>query len=446
MRKMPEKMNYDFVVIGGGSGGFGAALAAGRRGLRVLLVDSNSIIGGTSTIGGVNTWEPGTGGPVFATELHDRLSKIPDAIGIGRTVKYWTSDQPWGLSRIDRDLTYHDTTRRAGLSADRWFRATFEPRVMAAEMAKMLAETGNVDVRLNTNFISAESIDDKVTAVIISGENGEERIGAAYFADATGQIVLCKALGCANYLGVESKSAYDEPSAPPEHLDRLNGITISFRVTPVACPAVEPLPADVPDEIYTGSCSITEYPNGDLNLNTLPLMQGWEYHSLGEKEGRRICIQRIYQLWHWLQKEKGFDNYKIKEIFPFTGIREGARLTGRKVLTENEVRMGLNAPDKSRWIAMADHALDVHGEGHLCRELSEPYGIPYECLLPREYSNLIVPCRGASFSHIAAASCRLSRTMMQLGNAAGIAAATAKQSATQFPDVDLSAVREQLEI
>jgi hypothetical protein len=117
------------------------------------------------------------------------------------------------------------------------------------------------------------------------------------------------------------------------------------------------------------------------------------------------------------------------------------------VLTENDVRLGYsNVTDKSRWIALADHALDVHGEGHLCRELNEPYGVPYECLLPQEYTNLIIPCRGASFSHIAAASCRLSRTMMQLGNAAGIAVATAATSGSELPDVDLARVRGEMQV
>ncbi len=445
---MNKDVDYDLIIIGGGSGGFGAALAAARRGLRVLIVEQESMLGGTSTIGGVNTWEPGVGGPVMAFELYERLSKIPQAIGISRTVKYWTGDQPWGLSRIDSTLTYADSTRRAGIGANRWFRVTFEPKLMATAMADLLAATGKVNILLHTRCVAAANTGSRVTAVIIKDLAGnEQRIAASYFADATGQIILCKALECKTYLGAEPISLYNEPSAPIHHHDRLNGVTVSFRVTPVNNPSVEPLPAGVPNEARTGTCSITEYPNGDLNLNTLPLMEGWEYYSLGEKEGRRVCEQRLYQLWHWLQREKGFDQYKIKEIFPLTGVREGPRLIGRKVLTENDVRQGYSGTiDKSRWIGLADHALDVHGEDHLCRELNEPYGISYECLLPQEYTNLIVPCRGASFSHIAAASCRLSRTMMQLGNAAGIAVATAAMSGEELPDVNLARVRDEMQV
>jgi hypothetical protein len=64
-------------------------------------------------------------------------------------------------------------------------------------------------------------------------------------------------------------------------------------------------------------------------------------------------------------------------------------------------------------------------------------------LLPVEYDNLAVACRGASFSSVAASSCRLSRTMMQLGQAAGTAAALATQAAlpslAAVPPADLRA-------
>jgi hypothetical protein len=83
-------------------------------------------------------------------------------------------------------------------------------------------------------------------------------------------------------------------------------------------------------------------------------------------------------------------------------------------------------------VAIADHARDTHGAdtGRAgTGELSQPYGVPFASLLPMEFDNLAVACRGASFSSVAASSCRLSRTMMQLGQAAGTAAALAARRA-----------------
>ena len=81
--------------------GLGAALAAARRGLRVLLVEPGHMLGGTSTLGGVSTWEPGVAGPGFSAELYNRLAARPSVIGVSRTVKFYESDRPWGHSRND---------------------------------------------------------------------------------------------------------------------------------------------------------------------------------------------------------------------------------------------------------------------------------------------------------------------------------------------------------
>jgi len=440
-----SQASYDLAVIGGGSGGFGAALAAARGGLRVLMAERGPMLGGNSTLAGVNTWEPGVGGPGFHGELYDMLSRQPNAIGVSRSIHHWTPDQPWGWSRVRPGLDYRLSLRRAGVKPDDWTRVTFEPDAMAAAMRGLLERTGTVDLRFGAAFTSAAVARDRVQSITINRGGHSETIAAACFVDATANLAVATAAECATYLGCEPRVLYGEPSAPAEHQERLNGVSICFRATPVATPAVAPLPAGVPDAPCERAISITEYPNGDLNLNPLPIMEGIEYHRLGETEGRRICEQRVYQLWHWLQTEKGFDRYRLVKLFPFTGVREGPRLIGRYVLTENDVRAGCSGQrDADRWITLADHALDVHGEGHLCRELSEPYGVPYDCLLPKELSNLAVACRGASFSHIAAASCRLSRTMMQLGQAAGLAAVQVAREGLAFAGVDVPRLRADL--
>ena len=55
-------MRTDVCVVGGGSGGIGAALAAARAGADVILVERMDRLGGTSTNAYVCNWEPGPGG------------------------------------------------------------------------------------------------------------------------------------------------------------------------------------------------------------------------------------------------------------------------------------------------------------------------------------------------------------------------------------------------
>jgi hypothetical protein len=91
--------------------------------------------------------------------------------------------------------------------------------------------------------------------------------------------------------------------------------------------------------------------------------------------------------------------------------------------------------------------MDTHGAetGRAgCGELDEPYGIPYRALIPKGFRNLLVACRGASFSSLAASSCRLSRTMMQLGQAAGTAVALAHERSLDLPEVPSGVLRDRL--
>jgi len=77
-------------------------------------------------------------------------------------------------------------------------------------------------------------------------------------------------------------------------------------------------------------------------------------------------------------------------------------------LAQHDLMAGLGRQEHDDIIAIADHAMDTHGAstGRAgTREHDQPYGVPYRCLLPRDVDNLLVACRGASFSSVAASSC-----------------------------------------
>ena len=98
-------------------------------------------------------------------------------------------------------------------------------------------------------------------------------------------------------------------------------------------------------------------------------------------------------------------------------------------------------------VAISDHAVDVHGsKGRLYEVPNGPYGVPYRCLLPRGVNNLFIASRAAGFSHIAAASCRLCRTIMTMGQAAGNAAAFCRRHGTTPRQVEIGALQTQLRL
>ena len=109
-------MNYDVCVIGGGSGGFGAALAAARLGAAVVLVEKADSLGGNAVRGGVNNWEPGVRGTGIPFDLYQHLRQIPNAIGITSFGRHrsWQGNVAGGESLLDPTRRYPDSLPRYG--------------------------------------------------------------------------------------------------------------------------------------------------------------------------------------------------------------------------------------------------------------------------------------------------------------------------------------------
>ncbi|MGD8237631.1 MAG: FAD-dependent oxidoreductase [Armatimonadota bacterium] len=451
---------YDLAVIGGGSGGVGAALSAARAGLKVALIDRADCLGGTSVRAGVTTWEPGAGGTGIPFDLFGRLRQSPNAVAVysfGRHQAWHDPARepyryPGGEHVCDPTRGYIDTLRRHGspgggraqaFRREHWHGVIFEPEHMARTMQELLTEAG-CHVLLNTAFTNAYARHGVVPFVTLS--NGET-LSADFYIDSTGDAVVCASLGCGQMMGRESRDAFDEPHAPATPGDQINGVTLLYRVTPGADARVEPLPSGIPADCWWRkrfpSAAIYHYPDGDLNINMLPTMDGRELLGRGRPAAHAECYRRIRAHWHYLQTNyEEFRSFRVSRVAPMLGVRESRRIVGEYVLTEHDLRAGLSGQQHEDIICLADHAVDVHGmPSPGIRELTEPYGVPYRCLIPKGFRNLLVACRGASFSSIAASSCRLSRTMLQLGQAAGAAAAIAKELDVRLPNIPPSAVR-----
>lgn len=73
----PVLGEYDVVVVGGGTGGAPAALAAGRAGARVLLIESLSMLGGVGTAGYIAHYYHGNRAG-FTAEVTEGLRKLSE--------------------------------------------------------------------------------------------------------------------------------------------------------------------------------------------------------------------------------------------------------------------------------------------------------------------------------------------------------------------------------
>ena len=156
---------------------------------------------------------------------------------------------------------------------------------------------------------------------------------------------------------------------------------------------------------------------------------------------------RGYWRKYGLAKDEFSDHqHRPYEIY----VRESRRLQGRFTLAQHHL-MPMPHTDRpppiDDAIAMTDWYMDSHAvtPGKIDGSLDEgkmmlhaetwPGQISWRCLLPREVDNLLVPvCLSAS--HVAWGAIRLEPTWMQTGEAAGFAAALARQLGTTPGQLD----------
>ena len=141
-------------------------------------------------------------------------------------------------------------------------------------------------------------------------------------------------------------------------------------------------------------------------------------------------------------------------------VREGRRMDGRMILTQNDV---LKDAQKEDPIAISSFPIDSHD----CRRLALPdgvinegtifpvrmpgrrhgyaYHVPYRAITPSasECSNLLVPV-ALSATHVAYSSVRVEPTWMAIGQGAGVAAALAAKNGVTVQALDYPTLRTRL--
>jgi hypothetical protein len=297
---------------------------------------------------------------------------------------------------------------------------------------------------LKTTFTAAETKDRRVTRIHARAERGRKlRIRAKVFVDCTGSGHLCKAAGCELMLGPDLKSRFGEPSAPEKTQLVLNGIALCYRIRKSDKP-LRQAPPKPPVKRWPRSAHVSQLPGGDLIVNPLALLPGQTLIDIGYAETMARAKPVVRAHWRWLQAYDTFAGYEFHSFAPMLGIRESHRVLGEYVLTQQDVIGGRGKQKHPDLIALADHALDIHGAKGMLAEVRQPYGVPYRSLIPKGWRNLLVAGRCASFSHIAASSCRLNRTMLALGRAAGRAAAMAAGGDVPVAKIDAAKLKKQL--
>lgn len=427
-------------IIGAGAGGVGCAYRLIKNGINTVVVDKNPDFGGTMAFSGVDGWEPGVSLNGLHEELYQRMSEMEKGCHVVSQVpndfifnrgdatgwdgKYSFEKHPWALA-LKSSYSYEDTFKRLPYRFSK--RLQFEPCAMTCAINDIFSPyKDNLTTLFGYKYESCSRDGEKITSVTVSNGKEREEIFADIFIDASGDIVFARDAGCAFTIGTEGKNEYNEPSAK-DKCDVINAVSYVFRISKAADSThIDSIPEEYAFDLDEDAIRrlkrtvsyVVEYPSGDFNVNMLPTMPGQEFLSLGENADK-LGHALVWAYWNYLQTQKGMQGYKLVHIYD-AGVRESYRLIGKYVLKEQDLRAGKPTElQTKRVVAIADHAMDIHGEGAMCNELDRPYEIPIECAMTNEFDNLFVCCRGSSFSHIAASSVRLTRTLLSMGEGVG---------------------------
>jgi hypothetical protein len=202
---------------------------------------------------------------------------------------------------------------------------------------------------------------------------------------------------------------------------------------------------DDPPLINTHISTAHRTPSGLTHFNAIRMpgntLDPFEI-SRAEIEGRR----RVENFVAWLKANvPGFENCYLMKTGAHVGIRESRRVVGDYMLTEDDWK---NCARFNDGIACCSYSIDVHGQkpGETRLErmpMGEYFQIPYRCLTPKHKKNLLIGSRGISADIAAHSSLRIMPVVMNIGEAAGYAAALARE-AGETRAIDVQKLRQMI--
>ncbi len=404
-RSTPVKAETEVLVVGGGSAGVAAAVAAARNGADVILVERLGYLGGLATGGLIIlllTLDDGRGRQVvggLCQEVTERLAR--------REAAYFPPQAEWGST--DQDLV--SRARGWGLV---WghgphrvrYSVAYDPEEFKFALNQMTQEAG---VRLLLHAYACEAVvqDGRVSGVTFQGKSGRFAIVADVVIDASGDGDIFTSAG----------AAYEKEKVLPWLWFCMGGV---------------------------------EDPEAAIRAG------GWFFHTPGEGKvlmpwgateriSRKIdatdpedltyaeleCRKRVMEEVDRLRREvPGFATAHFCHIADQIGITESRRLVGETVLGRDDI----DTPCEDV-IALTGH----------WTKYEAVYYIPYRSLLTKEFPNLLVAGRCISVDHRVHHATKEIPPCIATGEAAGTAAALAVRSGTDPQQIQISVLQQRLE-
>ncbi len=458
---------YDIVVVSGSSGGVSAAVAAGRMGARVALIEDTPVLGGMLSNGISN----------IDTYSYESLSGIFEEFRAKVREHYQpavATDPIFRGAAAGRPPEYRGRQSNAPIEGGRW-----EPHVADRIFKRMAAAVPSLTVFYNTWATGVEMRGRRVVGVLTENKAGEKRlISGKVIIDATHEADVAAWAGAPYRVGREARSP-SEPHAGDIYFFNGTGeimaggtgrqdaavVSYGLRLCVKHYPAgsgtshllsTPPPGYDRAEYVHASNLDPPSMPGGKTEMNKNPIgneMQevNWKWPDATRAE--RLKLYEEYKnhalgYLYFLQHERGMkhvglpaDEFTDNGNVPYrVFVREARRIQGEVTMTEADINpfitgRGLIPAARKDSVAIGHYAIDSKpvlrktdmttpekGAGDFfLTKTTTPFQVPYGAIVPRNVEGLLVPV-AMSATHVAFSAIRMDPTWMAMGQAAGVAA------------------------
>lgn len=435
---LPDKAQFDLLIIGGTASGVSSAVTAARLGMRVALVEETNRLGGMASNGlGATDMRQQSRSSGFFEDYRRRVVEFYEG---GTGLKY----EPRVANAIIKAMVYEHNNICIFMKAK-----AVQPILcgnavkgavvqdMASGQCAEIYATITIDATYTADFTAAAGVEYRVGRE--ARTESEPHAGLIYFNNSSQQI-LPGSTGQGDhkqqsYAYLMTWKDYGEAGAPlieePPFYDPEN-----YRHSP---------PWTKTWNYTSGRLTANEY-----EVNQHPFGIDWpginhEYPTASEE--RRYEIESMYKAralgyLYYFQNELGHtelgladDEYLDSDNFPVSlYIREARRIVGEYVVNECDISnaRSINRIDS---IAIGDYPMDSHaveelkdpeaphkGEGEFWLVSLTPwYQVPYGVIIPKHIDGLLVTT-AVSGTHVGYGTLRMEPVRMSLGQAAAATA------------------------
>lgn len=377
--------DYDLIIVGGGPAGIGAAVSAGRNGLKTLIIEQYGFFGGAWTAALVNPFFDTENKGGIVKELVDDLKKTDDFGAF------------WNIS--------------------------FNFETMKKLLDEKIKEAG-VDILFHTTFSSPIKEGNRIKGVVVQNKAGRAAYTAKYVLDCTGDGDVAYMAGADFVYGNENNG-------------KAQSMTTMFLLSGVK------LRQNKPNELYDlMKKAVDTYDTGyniefdkpfaiwlpmkDIAVVQLVHVQnhnGTDPVSLSNAEisGRK----KVYETFEFFKKYiPEFKNAELIMTAPQIGVRETRHIVGDFTLTKEHILNGTNFEDNLGFEVAFN--VDIHDDSEKQNCFSvKKYQIPLRALIVKGFDGLLTAGRCISGDFVSHASYRVTGNCVAMGEGAAVAIAKA---------------------